>query len=87
MFRSFSGFRTQYDGLTLLVVSEFDEWKVLGYGPGVTIHGARQFSEAKAKEHAVLIAQTYLRDLRGEVADPGEVRWEPTSDRDWLSWR
>lgn len=50
MFRSMSGFKAQYHYLTLLAISEFNEWRVLLYGPSTTIHGTRQFSEAKAKE-------------------------------------
>src|SRR5438067_2046347 len=34
MLRSMCGFKAQYDDLTLLVISEFNEWKVLLYAPG-----------------------------------------------------
>ena len=44
-----SGFKAQYHYLTLLVISKFNEWRVLLYGPSMTIHGTRQFSEGKAK--------------------------------------
>ena len=33
MFRSMSGFKAHYHYLTLLVISEFNEWRVLVYGP------------------------------------------------------
>lgn len=88
MFRSLSGVRAQYHTLTLVAVSEFDEWKVILYGPGVTIHGSRQFGEAKAKEHAVVMAQHYFREVRKE--EPPElssVEWGPTGPDDWLLWR
>ena len=49
MFRSMSGFKAQYHYLTLLVISEFNDWRVLLYGPSMTIHGSRQFSEAKPR--------------------------------------
>ena len=39
MFRSMSGFKAQYHYLTLLVISEFNEWRVLLYSPSTTIHG------------------------------------------------
>lgn len=88
MFRSFNGVKAQYHYLTMLVISEFNEYKVLVYGPGVTIHGARQFAEAKAREHAVAIARDYVRDIKHddlpEVANP---EWQPTAPEDWLAWR
>ena len=55
MFRSLSGYKSNYHYLKLLVVSDFDEWKVLVEGPGVTIQGSRQFTPAKAQDHAVSI--------------------------------
>ena len=88
MFRSISGFKAQYHHLTLLAVSEFDEWKVLIYGSGVTIHGARQFSEAKAKEHALAVARNYIHEEKHEdlpVLDA--VEWSPATREDWLVWR
>jgi hypothetical protein len=33
-----------------------NEWRVLVYGPAATIHGIYQFSETKAKEHAMAVA-------------------------------
>ena len=90
MWRSQSGFKAQYHDLILLTVAEFDEWKTLVYSPNATLHGSRQFSEAKAKAHAVDIARSYLVDVRHEQPDgPTEdaVQWQPTDHDDWLTWR
>ncbi len=88
MFRSFSGSKARYQDLTLLVVSEFNEWKVLVYGPGVTIHGTRQFAEPKAREHAAQIAKTYYQEvLHTPPPGNGEPEWVPTEENDWLVWR
>ena len=88
MFRSLSGFKARYQDLILLVVSEFDEWKVLVYSPAATIHGQRQFKEAKAKEHALTVAQTYLKQIKNQEPPPVDgVEWKPTDPDDWLIWR
>ena len=89
MFRSLSGFKTQYQSLTLVAVSEFDEWKVLLYGPDVTIHGARQFGEVKAKEHALAMALQYYREVKQEaLPDPAPgLEWVRTGPADWLIGR
>jgi hypothetical protein len=87
MFRSFSGFRAEYGDLTLLVVAEFNEWKVLVHGPGVAIMGVRHFDAAKAKAHAVEIAEAYIRERRGQEPPPAEsVVWSGTNHDDWLVW-
>jgi hypothetical protein len=87
MFRSFSGSKALYSGLTLVVVAEFNEWKVLVHGPGVAIIGARQFDSAKARAHAVEIAETYIRDLRGQDPPPvADIVWNATEHDDWLVW-
>ena len=83
MFRTMSGFRAQYHYLTLLVISEFNEWRVLLYGPEMTIHGVRQFSEAKAKEHAMAVARAYICDRKHDaLPDVAEVTWVPTAAAD-----
>jgi hypothetical protein len=88
MLRSLSGYQAQYHYLTLLVVSEFNEWRILIIGPGVSIHGQRQFSEAKAKEHAVALAKHYLHDRKKEnLPELPEVAWEPASEESWLVYR
>ncbi len=88
MFRSFAGFRANYHYLTLLVISEFNEWKVMAYGPGVTLHGQRQFAEPKAKEHAAVIARTYIHTVKHEqLPELPQVDWTPTAEEDWLAWR
>jgi hypothetical protein len=87
MFSSFSGFKTHYGDLTLLVISEFNEWKVLAYKAGVIIQGGRQFTADKAKELAVTIAENYLREQGGGVAVAEAIKWEPTGKQDWMVWR
>jgi hypothetical protein len=88
MFHSLSGFKAQYHSLTLLVGSEFNEWRVLLYAPGVTIQGARQFSEAKAKEHALAVARSYVQDeTHQDLPALPDVEWVPLAHDDWLIWR
>lgn len=87
MLSSFSGFKAHYAGFTVLVVSEFNEWRMLAYAPGVTLHGPRQFSEIKAKENARLLVDKYVREKRGEEPPSGEIEWEPTTSEDWVVWR
>jgi len=87
MFRSKSGFKAPYHYLTMLAISEFNEWKVLVYSPGTTIHGTHQFSEAKAKEHALTIARDYIHGVKHEELPVlAEAAWVPTGDDDWLNW-
>jgi hypothetical protein len=82
-----AGYKAHYHYLTLLVVSEFNEWRVLVYGPEAAIHGARQFSEAKAKEHAVAVAHAYIHDRRQEkLPENREPVWETAAPDDWLVW-
>lgn|GEM_PF-614128 len=87
MFRSMSGFRAPYHYLTLVVVSEFNEWKVLLYGPAVVIQGSRQFSAANAKDHAIAVARHYVHEHQHEELPVlEELHWVPTSQDDWLIW-
>ncbi len=88
MLRPLSGLKGQYHYLTLVVVSEFNEWRVLVHGPGVTIQGARQFSEAKAKEHALEVARYYVHERKGDALPSlAEVEWTEAGPEDWLIWR
>ena len=87
MYRTISGLKAQYQSLKLLIVHEFDEWKVLVYGPETAIHGMRQFTEAKAKEHALDLARGYLRDRKHVDAPDGAPEWAPTTEDDWLVWK
>ena len=50
MFRTVTGFKAQYHYLTLLVASDFDEWRIILHGPGVCIQGGRQFTEEKHED-------------------------------------
>jgi hypothetical protein len=87
MFVSMKGVKAQYHFLTLLVVSEFNEWRVLLRGADVSILGARQFSEAKAKEHAITLARNYVHEYKKEdlpVLD--SIEWVPVGHDDWLVW-
>jgi hypothetical protein len=87
MFRSLSGYKAQYHDLTLLVAQEFNEWRVLLYRPGMTIHGTRQFSEAKAREHALALAQSYVHERKHEDQPVlPEVEWQAAAPEDWLVW-
>lgn len=88
MFRRLSGFKAQYHYLTLYIASDFDEWRVLIAGPGFTIIGTRQFSEAKAKDHARAVADSYIREEKHEdlPAIP-QPEWAPLGASEWLSWR
>ena len=88
MFQSLNGFKTQYHYLTLLVVSEFNEWKVLICAPELNIQVPRQFTEAKAKESAVAAARSYIHDEKQEELPVlTDITWAPTSRGDWLLWR
>jgi hypothetical protein len=87
MFRSLSGYKAEYHELTLLVVSEFNEWKVLLHCPQTVIHGTRQFTEAKAKEHAMAVARSYVQDRKHEsLPDGAEPAWQPATPDDFLVW-
>jgi hypothetical protein len=82
-----SGFKGQYQYLTLLVIQEFNEWRVLVEGNGTTIQGTRQFSEEKAKEHAMAVARAYIHDRRQEaLPEVTDITWAPTVADDWLVW-
>ena len=82
-----SGFKTQYHYLTLLVVSEFNEWRVLVYGAEVTIHGTHQFQDVKAKEHAIAIARKYVHEHKhDDLPVLTDLVWAPTVHDDWLIW-
>lgn len=87
MFRVANGFKGSYHDLDLMVAADFDEWKVLVRGPGVCIHGGRQFSEDKAKAHAVACATDYYREFKPETPKLETVDWQPMRQGEWLNWR
>ncbi len=88
MFRPLSGFKARYHGLTLLVVSEFDEWRTIVHSPEVILQGTRQFTAVKAKDHAAVMAKCYLAEVKQESPGEGEApEWEPTGSQDWLVWK
>jgi hypothetical protein len=88
MFRPLAGFKAQYQDLTLMVVSEFDEWRVIVYSPALILQGTRQYTSAKAKDHAALLAKSYVAEIKQEAAGDGqEIDWQPTGPMDWLVWK
>jgi hypothetical protein len=88
MFRSMPGSKAQYHYLTLFVISEFNEWRVLLQGPDTVIQGTRQFTEENARRHAVDVARSYIHDQRHEdLPDPPETAWAPCAGDNWLVWR
>ena len=85
MLRSLNGFKAKYHYLDLVVVSEFDEWRVVVHAPNVVLQGQRQFREAKAKEHALALAKQLIHEMRNEdLPVLPEVEWQPTGQQDWL---
>lgn len=88
MFRSMSGSKAQYHYLTLFVISEFNEWRVLLQGPDTVIQGTRQFSEESARRHALDVARSYIHEQRHEdLPDPPPPEWAPVAGDTWLVWR
>ena len=88
MFRSMPGFKALYGDLSLLIASDFDEWKILVLGPGVAIHGGRQISEGKAKEHARAIAMDYIQqEMHASPPAESDLEWTPFTPKQWLNWR
>jgi hypothetical protein len=88
MFRPLAGFKAQYHDLTMVVVSEFDEWRVVVHSPTVVLQGQRQFNVAKAKDHALTLAKSYLAEIRQEAGGDGqEPDWQPTGPQEWLVWK
>jgi hypothetical protein len=87
MFRTMSGFRAPYHYLTLIVIAEFNEWRVMLLGDGVTIQGRRQFNESSAKQHALDVARQFVHERRQEdLPILQDVEWRPTATDDWLVW-
>ena len=90
MFRHVEGYKAQYGDMSLIVAHDFVEWHVIVIKPpAIVIQGGRQFSEAKALEHARQLADSYIRDERHEATLdlPGELAWEALRPGDWLAWR
>jgi hypothetical protein len=88
MFRALTGYKARYHYLTLLVAADFNEWKVMLLGPGVTIQGTRQFTEEKAKEHARAVAQSFLAEEKHEdLPAPPQLDWTPLDAGEWMNWR
>ena len=89
MFRHIEGSKARCGELTLMIAHQFVEWHVVVVrSPSKLIQGDRQFSEDKARAHARLLAEQYLRDEE-HSADvvPPELSWTPLESGDWMSWR
>jgi hypothetical protein len=87
MFRPLPGFKAKYHQFTLLVAADFDEWRVVLLGPAVTIVGSRQFNEARAKDHARTIAESFLKEKGQDLPVLTELEWIPFESGEWLNWR
>ncbi len=88
MFRCLPGFKAKYHYLNMVIAADFDEWKVIIEGDGVTINAGRQFTEAKAKEAARAGAASYIHAEKHEslpVIDT--VQWQPLGTGEFLNWR
>ena len=87
MFTHLTGCKASLQNLTMVVVSEFDEWHVVVHSPEVVLLGQRQYNEVQAKEHAVALAKQYLQEANREApTGPSEPDWQPTGPADWLRW-
>jgi len=88
MFRNADGSKAQYHDLTLMIAHEFAEWHVIVRSATVIIRGARQISEATARDHARLVADHYIHEQNPEgVPKLGDLTWTPLEQNDWLTWR
>jgi hypothetical protein len=88
MFRKSAGYKARIENMTLFVGSDFDEWRILIETPDGIIHGGRQFSEAKAKECAASIVESYMRDEKQQpLASPPQPEWSALEPGAWLNWR
>ncbi len=88
MFREARGFKAQYHYLSLVLASDFDEWRIMAQGPGVMICGVRQFTEAKAKEHARTLASSFIHQEKHEdLPVLQELDWQPLTPGEFLNWR
>ena len=80
MFRTMSGFKGQYHYLTVRVIAEFNEWRVMLQGPNGVVLGTRQFSEAKAKEHALDVARHFIHEYKHEdLPVLPSIDWTPSN--------
>ena len=85
MFQKASGYKTQRGPLTLMVESDFAEWRIWLQGPNTVIRGTREFSEEKAKEQALRIAEEYLTEV-GEEVSAAPPDWKALEPGEWLNW-
>jgi hypothetical protein len=87
MFRPLRGFKAKYHNFNLVVSADFDEWRVLALGPNQMIVGQRQFSEARAKEHAKLSASSYIKEQLGETPPDVEPEWVALGQGEFVDFR
>jgi hypothetical protein len=85
MFRCMSGYKANYHYLSLMVIAEFNEWRVVVFSPDGVVLGTRQFGEVKAKEHALIVARQFVHDYKQQdLPVLPEVQWVPTAHDDCL---
>ena len=87
MLRPLRGFKAKYHDFMLVVSADFDEWRVLAMGPGFTVQGQRQFSEAKAKEHALQAASSYLKEKGADLSGDTPPEWTALASGEWMDYR
>ncbi len=88
MLRLSTGFQARYHYLRLMVVLDFDQWKILIQGPGVLIDGGREFDRGAAEMRAQQIAEAYLRDEKLEARPlESDLKWAPLDPRACLEWQ
>ncbi len=87
MLRPLRGFKAKYQNFMLVVSADFDEWRVLAMGPGFTVQGQRQFSEAKAKDHALQAASNYLQSKGEDVSAIAPPEWIALESGEWMDYR
>jgi len=88
MFRTAEAYKAEFRDLTLVVAADFDEWRIFLQGPDLIIHGGRQFTGKKAKEHAIRMAEDYVQNQLGQPSSgDNAVEWAPLGEGKWLNWR
>jgi hypothetical protein len=89
MFRHTEGFKAQYGDMTLMIGHAFVEWHVVVKSPTKFIQGDRQFSEEKARAHALKLVESFIKEEeQGDTSSmPAELAWVPLGASDWLAWR
>ena len=88
MFRASAGYKAQYHYLTLMVVLDFDQWKILMQGPGLVIDGGRAYDCQEAESRASEIAQQYIHEEKCEpLPHLSRLEWTPLDPHACMTWR